>query len=68
MTKTMHTMKIKSLLASLVFCYFSISPVFAWQFICPGDITLPCDADLHDLNLYGKSYTEHNGYKSCKTI
>lgn len=72
MTKTMHTMKIKSLLASLVFCYFSISPVFAWQFICPGDITLPCDADLHDLNLYGKSYTEHNGYKSwlhdCKVV
>ena len=56
----------------LSFLCFSFLKLSAFTFVCPGDITIPCDSDLSDLNRYGKAYTEHNGYKTwvhdCKVV
>jgi hypothetical protein len=40
--------------------------------VCPPDVTISCREDyFHDLNLYGKAYTDHNGHIQylhvCKT-
>lgn len=44
-----------------------------FSLVCPPDVTISCREDyLHDLNVYGKAYTLHNGnvqyIHDCKTV
>lgn len=69
----MNTSSLQGLLL-LLFSLISVSQSFAdFSLICPPDVTVSCREDyLHDLNVYGKAYTDYNGIiqyqHDCKTI
>lgn len=61
--------------ALLFFVFFLSSNVLLADFslVCPADVTVNCTDDyLHDLNVYGKAYTDYNGViqyvHDCKTV
>ncbi|MBK8955404.1 MAG: hypothetical protein IPM34_07605 [Saprospiraceae bacterium] len=68
--KTPILILLKASLIVLV-CYI---PCFAdFSLFCPPDVTVNCREDyLHDLNVYGRAYTDYNGFISyihdCGTI
>ncbi len=58
----------------LIVSLTTVSQSFAdFSLVCPPDVTVSCREDyLHDLNVYGKAYTDYNGIiqfqHDCKTI
>ncbi len=59
----------------ILFLFLNSSQILFADFslICPPDITVSCRTDyLHDLNMFGKAYTDYNGVityvHDCKTI
>ncbi len=68
----MNTCSSKEILILLI-CLLSVNQSFAdFSLVCPPDITISCREDyLHDLNIYGKAYTDYNGViqyqHDCKT-
>ncbi len=67
----LHLVKVYSTLG-ILFLFFK--PLKAdFQLVCPPNVTVNCTDDyLHDLNVYGKAYTDYNGIiqyvHDCKTI
>ena len=57
----------------LIVSLTTVSQTFAdFSLVCPPDVTVSCREDyLHDLNVYGKAYTDYNGIiqfqHDCKT-
>lgn len=69
----MKTLKIE-LILPVIFCCLILNESRAdFKFICPPNVTINCTEDyLHDLNVYGRAYTDYNGIISnihdCGTI
>lgn len=62
---TLTHMVLVLLFPAAAYCDFSL--------VCPPDITISCTDDYtHDLNVYGKAYSDHNGniqyLHDCKTV
>ena len=56
-----------------LFLFLSVPAFCDFSLVCPADVTISCTEDyLHDLNIYGKAYSDHNGniqyLHDCKTV
>lgn len=65
--------KLMRLLLLLAFFQHFVFQAFAdFQLVCPGDITVNCNSDYSNLDLFGKAYVNHNGaiiwVKDCKVV
>ncbi|MBK9107782.1 MAG: hypothetical protein IPM92_05220 [Saprospiraceae bacterium] len=54
---------LKNILHAAILIIFFCIPVYAdFELVCPPDVTVNCREDyLHDLNVYGRAYTNYNG-------
>ncbi|MBK8484519.1 MAG: hypothetical protein IPL31_09310 [Saprospiraceae bacterium] len=63
-----------NVIQSLIIIFCIDNQAFAdFSLVCPPDVTVSCKEDyLHDLNLFGRAYTDYNGLiqyqHDCKTI
>lgn len=55
--------QLKNILKSAILVPLFCIPVYAdFELVCPPDVTVNCREDyLHDLNVYGRAYTNYNG-------
>ncbi len=62
-----YNMKAKSILPirlSFLLLLFSVSnSMYAFELVCPADVTIDCNADIYDLSAYGNAqYKDYSGW------